>query len=220
MSTVYTGTDWNTQNFCGDNFPSSAHAPGYGDCTGTSMAAPFVAGIVALIRSAQPTLDVSQVRSILASNSISCVGAFSSRCGHGIPDATKAVTAALGGPSIINRLTPFSFYSSDRENHFYTVVPQMGTAAILGTLLPLSYSGSQFSYASIGPLSPGFGAFIGVPLSGCGFSPPCDPRYPRAMVSVFTTFKSPIPGGPELLPLYRYSWGLSKRLRVFELQSR
>jgi subtilisin family serine protease len=203
LSTVYSGTDWRASIGCGDSFPPSFEF-GYGTCTGTSMATPFVAGIVALVRSAQPTLSAGQVRSILTSNTITCVGSLSTRCGYGMPDAAKAVTAALGGPAAVNRLTPlFSFYSSDRQDHFYSVVPQMGAAAILGTLLPFSYTDAQFGYGSIGPLVSGYSAFPGVPP--CEFSPPC-PRYPRALVSVLTTSKNPIVGGADLVPLYRLSW--------------
>lgn len=208
ISSVYTGTDWNSSSpyNCGDNFPAS-FATGYGDCTGTSMATPFISGVLALIRSARPTLNVSAARTILYGNTTACVGTLASQCGHGLPDVNRAVAAALGGPSAINRLTPlFSFYSSDRQDHFYSVFPQMGAAAILGTLLPVTFNGNQFSYGAIGPLSPGFSLFAGVPLTGCGFSPPCDPLYPRALLSVFTTFRNPISGGPELVPLYRLSW--------------
>lgn len=205
ISSVYTGTDWNpgTQYRCGDNFPSASYALGYGDCTGTSMAAPHISGIVALMRSTQPTLSVAGIKSIISANTTACNGASGYKCGTGVPNAGKAVQSALGGAAAINRLTPlFSFYSDVRTDHVYTVVPQMGTAAILGTLVPLTYTGNQFSYGSIGPLTAGYSAFPGVPLTGCGFSPPCDPLYPRAMLSVFTTFRDPR-GGLELAPLYR-----------------
>ncbi|MCP4549309.1 MAG: S8 family serine peptidase, partial [bacterium] len=48
ISTMYQGFDHNPTLSCGDNFlPSS----GYGPCTGTSMATPFLVGIAALVRS-------------------------------------------------------------------------------------------------------------------------------------------------------------------------
>ena len=206
IATVYTGTNWNPASYCGDGFPSSAYQPGYGDCTGTSMASPHMAGIVALVRSVQPTMAVSNVKAVLSANVIACNGSDGYKCGYGMPDAGRSVQAALGGATVANRLTPlFSFYSNVRSDHLYTVVPQMGAAAILGTLLPLTYTGNQYGYGSIGPLTSGYTAFPGVPLTGCGFSPPCDPLYPRAMLSVFTSFRDPR-GGLELAPLYRLSW--------------
>ena len=205
ISSVYEGTNWSPST-CGDDLPSGYFAK-YGICSGTSMAAPHVSAILQLYRSTKPTAAVSDARAALTSSAIACSGSLGANCGAGVPDAEKVVREALGNSLAINRLTPlFSFYSSDRDNHFYTVAPQMATAAILGTLLPVSFTGSQYSYSSIGPLTPGYSAFPGVPLSGCGFSPPCDPRYPRAMASVFTGYRNPHPGGPELVPLYRLSW--------------
>ncbi len=211
ISSVYTGTDWNSgfpdsRFACGDGFPSGYYA-GYGICTGTSMSTAFVSGIAALTRSVFPTATRNQVRSFLVDTAKPCASDPNGYCGAGFADAMGAVTKALGGAGVANRLTPlFSFYSSDRYDHVYTAVPQMGTAAILGTLLPTSYTGNQYGYASIGPLSPGYAAFPGVPLSGCEFSPPCDPLYPRAMLSVFTTFRNPNGPSPDLVALYRYSY--------------
>lgn len=208
ISSVYTRADWNTDIGCGDIFPS-VYYTGYGDCVGTSMAAPHVTAIVQLYRSTKPTAPMTEVVSALKSpaNVTACGGSLATYCGAGVPEASKLVQSALGASNAVNRLTPlFSFYSSDRYDHFYTVAPQMGSVAILGTILPKSYTNNSFGYGSIGQRSPGYSAFPGVPITGCGFSPPCDPLYPRAMVSVFTTFKNPLPGGPELVPLYRLSY--------------
>lgn len=217
ISTFYDDKDWSVAVYCSDtwgqtgsngNPVSGVLASGYGDCRGTSMAAPHVSGIAGLIQSANPLLTSDQVKSILldSRNTVPCVGS-DTKCGAGMADAARAVRAALGAPAAINRLAPlFSFYSAERYDHFYAVVPQMGTAAILGQLLPYSYTGSTTAYSSIGPTTSALSWFPGIPTSICGFSPPCVGYYPRAMVSVFTTFRNPDPLGVPLVPLYRLSW--------------
>ncbi len=218
ISTFYPNFAWNPDLECRDTYAQASNSDvypmsgqvgsGYADCRGTSMAAPHVTGIVGLMRTANPLTTRGSIKSMLlnTANTISCLGS-DTRCGAGIPDAAKLVTAALGGAGVINRTTPlFSFYSNDRVDHLYTVVPQMGTAAIVGTLLPTSYTGLQKTYATIGPLVGSYTWFPGVPSSMCGFSPPCDGFYPRAMVSVFTTFRNPILPSVDLVPLYRLSW--------------
>ncbi|MCL5255341.1 MAG: S8 family serine peptidase [Gammaproteobacteria bacterium] len=63
---------------------------------GTSMAAPHVAGIAALIRQANPSSTPAQVEQILRDTARSFPAACSG-CGVGIVDAGAAVTLALGG---------------------------------------------------------------------------------------------------------------------------
>ena len=71
---------------------------GYGFMQGTSMAAPHVAGVVALIQAASPTPKTfEQVRQLLASTArpipaSQCPGG----CGPGLVDAAAAVVAAAG----------------------------------------------------------------------------------------------------------------------------
>lgn len=81
---------------------STPQVPTYAFYQGTSMATPHVTGVVALIRSANPDLTVSQVESILLASvtsfrsdgrSNSCSQA--NKCGAGLVDAQKAVAAAL-----------------------------------------------------------------------------------------------------------------------------
>jgi serine protease len=81
---------------------STPQVPTYAYYQGTSMATPHVAGVVALIRSANPDLTVEQVETIL----LASVNSFradartnscsqSGKCGAGLVDAQKAVAAAL-----------------------------------------------------------------------------------------------------------------------------
>jgi len=77
----------------GTTTPGSAS---YASYNGTSMAAPHVAGVVALMQSVASTpLTPAQVESTIKSTaaSFSC----SQGCGAGLLDANAAVTAALGG---------------------------------------------------------------------------------------------------------------------------
>ncbi|WNH50976.1 S8 family peptidase [Stenotrophomonas oahuensis] len=85
LSTLNTGT----------TVPGSAS---YASYNGTSMAAPHVAGVVALMQAAATTaLTPAQVESILKSTARPLPGACSGGCGAGIADADAAVVAAQGG---------------------------------------------------------------------------------------------------------------------------
>lgn len=198
---------------CGDTYGpdlgfSTGQTDGYGDCTGTSMSAPHITGLVGLIRSANPLLTRDQVKTLLVNSSQPCVGLYRERChGAGVPDAGKAITAALGGPHVLNRLTPlFGFYSGTASDHFYTTVPQMALAALSTGMLQPQPQGGSIAYSPIGSPVPAYPQF---PTPPCGFSPCLSYPEPRAIASVFVTHVNPIAGGPELVPLYRYSWACS-----------
>ena len=80
---------------------SGTQGPGtesYASYNGTSMAAPHVAGVVALMQSVAPTpLSPAQVESILKSTARPLPGTCSGGCGAGIINAKAAVDAAAGG---------------------------------------------------------------------------------------------------------------------------
>lgn len=79
---------WNA----GTSTPSTDN---YGSMAGTSMAAPHVAGIAALVAAVKPGATPDEIESLIKNNTrahpVSCSG-----CGTGIVDAKKAVDAAKG----------------------------------------------------------------------------------------------------------------------------
>ena len=64
---------------------------------GTSMSAPHVAGLVALMRSVDPTLTPDQIEATIKSTARAFPGTCS-QCGTGIADAAAAIAAIGGGP--------------------------------------------------------------------------------------------------------------------------
>jgi serine protease len=63
---------------------------------GTSMAAPHIAGLAALMKSAKSTLTPAQIESAIKANARPLPGACSGGCGAGLADATKTVKAVTG----------------------------------------------------------------------------------------------------------------------------
>ncbi|MFG1667112.1 S8 family serine peptidase [Streptomyces sp. Y7] len=63
---------------------------------GTSMASPHVAGLAALMKSANPALTPAQIESAIKTNSRALPGTCSGGCGAGLADAAKTVQAVSG----------------------------------------------------------------------------------------------------------------------------
>ena len=144
------------------------------------------------MRTVNPLLDAIDIRQKLLSTG-GVAGSPSQLRGYGQPNATNAVNLVL---STTNRLTPlFSFYNSLAQNHFYTVVPQMGRAAAAGTLIPRGAGPS--TYAPYGTGITGYAQFPDPATIGY--------VNPRAEVWLFTTHTNPF-SSTELMPLYRLSW--------------
>ncbi|MBM4116746.1 hypothetical protein FJ251_03255, partial [bacterium] len=70
----------------------------YGENSGTSMAGPHVAGVVALMRQANPNLDVDAIKSILMATALDEGDAGEDNSyGHGFIDAYAAVSQVIAG---------------------------------------------------------------------------------------------------------------------------
>ena len=82
----------------GVNIYSSVPGGGYGYLDGTSMAAPHVAGVVALMRSANPDVDVITIKQVLMATATDLGDAGEDNdYGHGFIDAYAAVQPVMGG---------------------------------------------------------------------------------------------------------------------------
>ncbi len=201
-STFYSGRNWNAGLGCGDSPFLGVEPPtyddllgtGYGRCTGTSMATPFVTGVVALMRTIEPRRNTTLVSSDLR-QAASNVANPSDEIGAGMVNANAAVDRVLDSAG--NRLTPlFAFNSNTWGDRFYTVVPQMGSAAVKDTMaLRNPIFKAILPYATVGNII----LYYDYPTGDA------TPINAKAQVWVFSTHVNPF-GGQELRPLLRYSY--------------
>ncbi len=103
---------------------------GYGWGTGTSFATPIVAGAVALVMGANPSLAPSQVESALFSHATDLgSGGYDTKYGWGRVNVASAVQAALGAPAA--------------DTTKPTVAIASPTGGILAGLVPVAVSASD-----------------------------------------------------------------------------
>ncbi len=201
LSTVLTGwgyggpkpPDPDSDRGCGDQFPTDADSgndgDGYGSCTGTSMASPYAAGAIGLLRTANPLLTRWQVHHVLTETA-SRSGDWDQKLGYGVPDvaaAVERVQGRVGGEILINRATPmFRLKSAIHDTHLFTTSPQAAVSEIEGV---------------------GNGEFYSDPAAGLigGYpSLPGDTRpEARASFWLFTGPVAPDGSAQALIPLYR-----------------
>ncbi len=86
LSTLNTGT-------------TTPSAENYKPYQGTSMAAPHVAGLAALLVAAKPSLTPAQVESTIKTTTRPLAGTCTGGCGTGLADATAAVAAVTSTPT-------------------------------------------------------------------------------------------------------------------------
>jgi serine protease len=81
-------------------------AESYKPYQGTSMAAPHVAGLAALLKAAKTTLTPAEIESAIKANARPLAGTCTGGCGAGLADAAKTVQAVTGstptGPTFQN----------------------------------------------------------------------------------------------------------------------
>jgi len=188
VSSLYTGYTHNEYVHCSDavNIDMGIAGDGYGVCRGTSMSAPFVAGIAALVRSANPLLSKEDVVDVLKSTA-SQASTPSVPLGHGLVNAEAAVKRALGtsnGETIANRLTPlFTLQSLIDQTYLSTTSPQEASARTFDRVEP---------YDTVGPLIPWYD------LPGACNISPCPQNRPGASLYILTTDQPPYPGAPPI----------------------
>ncbi|MBX3693229.1 S8 family serine peptidase, partial [Dokdonella sp.] len=203
FSTIYPGKDWAPTLECGDSFGTPS-GDGLGLCTGTSMSAPQISGVVGILRSINPLAttskpvlgfgDVAGIRSVLAQTTFEAQIAqgWTPTFGHGRVDAAAAARRMLGtvqGRTVKNRVTPlFRLYGANAKDYADTTSPQFAIA------IAINQAGA---YQTQGSLIPGYDEFPPDP----GAETPLP--TPRAAIYVLTTEYKPRPEWPALVPLYQ-----------------
>ena len=202
LSSMHENYNWNGDVRGAQGFSGAATSPfsgKYGVCTGTSMAAPYVTAAIAMVRSANPLLDVAGVRFVLDSSADT-----TTISGQKIPNIGAGVQNALAGNG---RLTPlFILTSGSSGNYFQTTVPQMAASAIQGYLLPRATVGETKYYSDIntGNLVANFEGYGGEPIPRPKPPQPTIDARAIANMHIFTTPRDA--SGVSLIPLFRMSY--------------
>jgi hypothetical protein len=186
---------------------------GIGWCTGTSMSAPQIAGVVGLLRSIAPLVPVGMpeppigtplgLRAVLAQTaSQAAIGQLSeAHVGYGVPDVAAAARRMLGkvaGGGVRNRATPlFRLYSAFAKDFAETTSPQYALSLMIAQahdyIQPASGLGTE-------PLVPGYAFPYDADTSDTFYE--SAPAAPRAEIYVLTTDVKPRGEWPALIPLY------------------
>ncbi len=201
LSTTYPQFNYNVDVHCGDGYPGPGWGNGVGLCTGTSMSAPQIAGVVGILRSINPLARVGlptdppsipSVRGSLASTTFDAQAGYgwTARFGYGRPDAAAAARKMLGGTAgTRNRVTPlFRLYSESALDYADVTSPQYALALMINQK-------RAWRPVTTLPTMPSYPSFPHGPSETL-------PGIPRASVYVMTTEVAPRNDGRALLPLY------------------
>lgn len=215
LSTTYPNSTWVDEVQCGDGY-GTPMGDGIGWCTGTSMSAPQIAGVIGLLRSINPLVPTSEpepiagtapgLRTALAQTATQAqLGQpWSPFFGYGIPDAGAAARKMLGnvaGVTVRNRATPlFRLYSAFAKDFAETTSPQYAlslmTTQVHNYVQPIAGLGAQ-------PIVPGYAFPYDANDPGVGDDPyESAHATPRAGVYVLTTDVRPRNEWPALIPLH------------------
>ncbi|MBK7703781.1 MAG: S8 family serine peptidase [bacterium] len=140
----------------GDNVYSAEPGGGYQYLGGTSMAGPHIAGVVALMRAANPGLDVITIKQILmdTANDLGTVGEDNTY-GHGFVDAYEAVLAVMQGYGTAEGVVTNSVTGDPVAGALVEVVgtPRAANTNALGFYSMMMEQGSYtFDYSAFGYL--------------------------------------------------------------------
>ncbi|MBD8525667.1 S8 family serine peptidase [Pseudoxanthomonas sp. CAU 1598] len=98
--------------------------PSYKWSTGTSMAAPHVAGLAAMVFSASPGISGPEVETIIKSTARPIPGNCPEKCGKGLADASAALNPLFKKPSLANGKGKW-IAGNLSEKHLLIVVPDL-----------------------------------------------------------------------------------------------
>lgn len=131
-STMYPNVDYSYDNRCFVGNDGDA-SNGYGYCTGTSMSAPFVSGVLGLVRSVNPLATRNEARQALNSTASRSLSGLSQvrTLGHGVPRAGRAAEEMLGvvgGVKVMNRVAPLFSIVDNSGDYALTSKPQIAVA--------------------------------------------------------------------------------------------
>lgn len=207
LSTTYPNTTWVDYAECGDGY-GTPMGDGIGWCTGTSMSAPQIAGVMGLLRSINPLVPTGDpepatgakpgLRTALAQTGARAQQGlgWDPQTGYGIPDAAAAARRVLGkaaGATVRNRATPlFRLYQATTKDFAETTSPQYALSLMINQdknyVQPVSGLGAA-------PIVPGYT----FPYDTQDTTPPA---APRAAIYVLTTEYRPRNEWPDLRPLH------------------
>ena len=179
-----------------DPFPSPGGAS-YDMKDGTSMAAPFVAGIAAMMLSENPALTPTQVETILRNTARPFPTFCSGGCGTGIVDAAAAIRAA-GGEAIAQYPISVALYGSGQGT--VASAPAGINCGVAGAACSARFNGGGSVTLTATPTGGQLFAGWGGTCSGSGTATTCTLPMNKAH-DVYAAFDLPIPTLGNGVPL-------------------